>query len=66
MDCPYCDKDIYGMTGLQEIQKFQKHMKTCRKAPSRHSVVTDEGKIKKVNKEIDIMEALEIRAESGQ
>jgi len=66
MDCPYCKKDIYAMTGLQEIQKFQKHMRTCRKAPGRQTVVTAEGKVVKQNPGVDMMEALEIRAKSGQ
>ena len=66
MECPYCKKEIYGLTGLQEIQKFQKHMEKCRKAPSRHTVVTDEGELKEVNNPISMNEALEIRAESGQ
>ena len=66
MNCPYCNKEIYGMTGLQELQKFQKHMNTCRKAPTRRSVVTDDGEIKEVNKPVSLNQALDIRAESGQ
>ena len=33
MNCQFCGKDIYGMTGLQEIQKYQKHLRKCRKNP---------------------------------
>ena len=36
MKCNYCPKEIYGMTGLQELQKFQKHLKTCKKAPHKN------------------------------
>jgi len=35
MDCPYCNKVINALTGLQEIQKFQKHLQTCKKHPDR-------------------------------
>jgi len=26
MDCPYCKKDIYGMTGLQELMKQSQYI----------------------------------------
>lgn len=43
MECPHCKKDIYGMTGLQELQKFQKHLRSCRKNPNNKTVVTPDG-----------------------
>ena len=67
MNCPYCNRDIYGMTGLQELQKFQKHLRKCKK----YRLVTERGgdgrKVtKEVDKPTDMMTALEIRAGSGQ
>ena len=66
MNCPYCNKLVHGMTGLQEIQKFQKHLKTCKKNPTRHSYMDAEGKIKYINNTVDMIDALNIRANSGQ
>lgn len=43
-----CNAEIYGLTGLQELDAFMKHM---RKKHGRH---------------IGMMEAMEIRSESGQ
>ena len=51
MKCNYCSKEIYGMTGLQELQKFQKHLRTCKKAPY---------------KNVDMGEALELRHNSDR
>ena len=39
------------MTGLQELQKFQKHLRTCKKAPY---------------KNVDMGEALELRHNSDR
>jgi|GEM_PF-6889491 len=61
MDCPYCKRDIYGMTGLQELRKFEKHLRKCKKLPT----VVIKGKIKS-REDIDMFDALEIRADSGQ
>jgi len=64
MNCPFCKKEIYALTGLQEIQKFQKHLGKCKKYQT--------GGIKKEmgydvgSKPTDMQTALEIRAESGQ
>lgn len=33
MNCPYCNKDIYALTGFQELQKYQKHLRKCKKRP---------------------------------
>lgn len=66
MECPNCKKEIYGMTGLQELQKFQKHLRTCRKNPNNKTVVTSNGSITKLKDRPTLLEALNIRAESGQ
>lgn len=66
MNCPYCNKEVHGFTGLQELQKFQKHLKTCRKNPERKTIVNDEGEMVKIKPDPDMMEALQIRAASGQ
>ena len=52
MVCPFCHKDVYGLTGLQELQKFQKHLNKCKKCTE--------------PKPITMSRALDIRAESGQ
>jgi len=63
MECPYCQKDIYAMTGLQEVLKFQKHLDKCKKNPNSIMSISKNGLcIRKT--ELD--EALEIRAKSGQ
>lgn len=66
MNCPYCDKDIYGLTGLQEIQAFNKHLPKCRKNPA--NIVLRDGRKTVVQplRHQGIMEALELRAASGQ
>jgi hypothetical protein len=67
MDCPYCKKDIYGLTGLQELQKFQKHLSKCKKVPrSPHSLVSSKGEVLQVDTPTDMLTALEIRAHSDQ
>lgn len=64
MNCPYCQKRIHGFTGLQEAQKFQKHLNTCRKNPHNH--IDDGNKKVKLGRRFDLNDALRIRAESGQ
>lgn len=66
MNCPYCEKQINGMTGLQELQKFHKHLQACKKHPDRKTIVTSEGELKKQVPNNSMMDALNIRAESGQ
>lgn len=66
MECPFCKKEIYGLTGLQELQKFQKHLDKCKKNPKRQSVVTPAGDIKPHTPRTDMNEALQIRHDSGQ
>ncbi|GJQ43699.1 MAG: hypothetical protein JETCAE03_31970 [Ignavibacteriaceae bacterium] len=64
MNCPHCNKEIFGWTGLQELQKFQKHLDKCRKNPDRKICITKEGKLVMPLTTMD--EALEKRADSGQ
>lgn len=66
MECPYCKKDIFGFTGLQELQKFHKHLPKCSKNPERIPVVTVDGKLAKKKVYPSMMDALELRAKSGQ
>lgn len=66
MNCPYCGKEIYGMTGFQEILAFNKHLRKCRRNPG--NVVISDGKRTAVTpiKDQTMLDALKIRAESGQ
>lgn len=65
MKCPYCTKEIYALTGLQEAQKFEKHLIKCKKNPKRRIVLDEDGN--KINvTSSNLKEALEVRAESGQ
>lgn len=66
MNCPYCKKDIYGMTGLQEVLKFHKHLPQCRKNPKNKTVADARGEIYKVKDNSTLYDALQIRHESGQ
>lgn len=65
MNRPYCNRKINGITGLQEVQKFQKHLKNCRKNPKRRIVVDEVDGIVNATS-TSLLEALNIRAESGQ
>lgn len=66
MDCPYCKRNIYGMTGFQEARAFEKHLRKCRKNPN--NIVLSDGRKTAVvpQRPQDLMAALEIRADSGQ
>jgi hypothetical protein len=66
MNCPYCSKDIYGLTGLQEAQAFQRHLGKCRKNPN--NIVLSDGRKTVVSPKRcqNLMDALSIRADSGQ
>lgn len=66
MNCPWCKKEIFAITGLQELQKFQKHSRKCKKNPNK--IVTEIQPHVRIEKpqELTMMEALEVRAESGQ
>lgn len=66
MLCPYCNKKIFGFTGLQEIQKFHKHLPKCRKNPANLALEWGPAKVFEHLREQDMREALEIRARSGQ
>lgn len=67
MKCPNCNKEIYGMTGWQEIQKFQKHLLKCRKNPNRIVCKDkDTGNTTTITYGIGLDDALRLRAESGQ
>lgn len=66
MECPYCNKSIEAMTGLQEVQKFQKHLPKCKKNPKNKSFVNELGEIVYRRDNSTLYDALQIRAESGQ
>lgn len=66
MKCPHCNKEIYGLTGLQELQKFHKHLPKCKKNPANKIVVNDWGELEKLKDNSTMYDALQIRAESGQ
>lgn len=66
MNCPYCQKHINGLTGLQELQKFNKHLRVCRKHPDRKIMVGPTGDLKKENPPSDLLNALNVRFDSGQ
>jgi len=77
MNCPYCNKLIHAFTGLQEAQKFQKHLRKCRKypgnmaepptaVPDNPTAAQAQGVVRTLRKTPTFMDALEIRAESGQ
>lgn len=66
MKCPHCNKEMYGMTGLQELQKFHKHLPKCRKNPANENVITPDGSIEKREDNSTMYDALEQRAASGQ
>lgn len=64
MNCPFCKKQIIGMTGLQEANNFRKHLNKCRKNPENQ--ITDGKTIVTLGKRFDLNDALRLRAESGQ
>ena len=71
MNCPHCNRVINGMTGLQEIQKFQKHLYKCKKYQTGAiKPEYDENGILigtyQIKKPCDMIEALNQRANSGQ
>lgn len=66
MKCPYCNKEVYGLTGLQELQKFQKHLQKCINRPDRKLGVDNFGRLEQKNPYIDMGQALKIRHDSGQ
>lgn len=64
MNCPYCNKEIFGLTGLIELKNFQKHLRKCKK--KNQPTVSPNGEIMPANPSNDMLNALEIRAKSGQ
>lgn len=66
MNCPYCNRRIDAFTGLQELQKFERHLGKCRKNPN--NMVLSDGKktVIAAKRCQNLNDALEIRAESGQ
>jgi hypothetical protein len=66
MNCPYCNKTINAWTGFQEAQKFSRHLGICRKNPN-NIRLSDGRKTAVVPKRPqNLMDALNIRAQSGQ
>ena len=66
MDCPYCNKNVYGVTGLQEAQAFSKHLIKCKKNPNLETGIMPDGDVVTRNKRAGLFSAVEIRHESGQ
>lgn len=66
MNCPFCQKDIYGMTGFQEILAFNKHLRKCRKNPGNFIISDGVKTVIMPKREQTLLDALNIRAESGQ
>jgi hypothetical protein len=66
MNCPYCNREIYAFTGLQELFKFEKHLARCRKNPA--NIVLSDGQRTVITptRWQNLKDALEIRADSGQ
>lgn len=65
MNCPYCNRKVHGWTGLQELQKFNKHLRKCRKNPA-NIVLSDGDQTVLIPGNQTMNDALNIRAESGQ
>ena len=66
MNCPYCQRQVFGFTGLQELRKFERHLARCRKNPA--NVVLSDGRKTVVvpTRTQNLSDALAIRHESGQ
>lgn len=64
MNCPYCNKQIFGLTGLIELRNFQKHLRKCKKKDK--PVVSPSGNVIPACESTDMLNALEIRANSDQ
>jgi hypothetical protein len=65
MNCPYCRKFIHGFTGLQEAQALRKHLNRCRKNPA-NAVLSDGQRTVMTPKNHSLIDALEVRKDSGQ
>lgn len=66
MNCPYCKRVINAFTGLQELQKFQKHLARCRKNPNNLVLSDGQRTVVTPKQDQDLNDALAIRAASGQ
>ena len=78
MNCPYCGKAINAFTGLQEAQKFQQHLRKCRKYPGNMAEPVQEAlpdnpseaqgarAVRTLKKVPGLWDAVAIRDESGQ
>lgn len=68
MTCPYCNREINALTGFMEAEKFEKHLHKCQKNPNNIRVTdVQTGKTHTTpRKRQDLLDALEIRAKSGQ
>jgi len=69
MNCPYCKRTVGQPldTGFMEASKFRKHLAKCRKNPN-NLVLPDAGGKTVVTplRDQTLLDALEIRSESGQ
>ena len=66
MNCPYCNREIHAWTGLQEVQKFEKHLARCRKNPNNIALSDGQRTAVTPKRHQNMNDALEIRAKSGQ
>ena len=66
MTCPYCSKPVNGFTGFQEAEKFAKHLRVCRKNPNNITLTDGRRSVTTPIQPQDLMDALNIRADSGQ
>lgn len=65
MNCPHCSKRIFGWTGLQELQAFQKHLDKCKGNPNNLPVSWGRKTVITPHKHT-LNDALETRHKSGQ
>jgi hypothetical protein len=68
LNCPYCGRLVNGWTGLQEVQKFAKHLNRCRKRPiclQTETTIAGTGIVLE-RRAFNLNDALHIRAKSGQ
>lgn len=66
MKCPYCHEKVDGITGLQELDNFEEHLAICLRNPN--NVVLTDGRTVAIEpkRKQTKMDAMNIRAESGQ
>ena len=66
MNCPYCNRKIHAFTGLQEAQKFAKHLNRCGKRPRAIDIQVRDADTTVCLRPFNLNDALEIRHRSGQ